>query len=379
MPKVSILVPAYNAEQYLRPCLDSIVCQTLADIQVILINDGSKDDTLTIMQEYAARDSRLLIIDKPNTGYGHSMNVGLDKATGEYIGIVESDDYILPEMYKALYAIAREHDLDFIKSDFISFMEADGKRIDLNRKLHSDAAFYNRVIDPRLQENRPVFLSAINTWTGIYKKAFLDQHNIRHNETPGASYQDNGFWFQTFCHAVRVYFLNEPFYMNRRDNPNSSIYSKEKVYCMSEEYAFIYSLMEKESSIKSSFMDVYSVKKFQNYLFTYNRVALEFKLPFIRHFAGEFITALEGGELDSSLFTVEERKTLQHIMDDPDRYYMERIAGEVSKAERKSGAGDAGSMLEASRIYKAGLIVTYLPRKIKGLCTCFFAKRSRKA
>lgn len=365
MSKVSIIVPAYNAEQYLHQCLDSIICQTLEDIQIICINDGSKDSTLAIMQEYASRDSRILVVDKPNTGYGHSMNVGMEQATGEYIGIVESDDYVLPDMYKTLYDLAKEHDLDFIKSDFISFMEADGKRIDHERKLSPDARFYNRVINPQLKENRPIFRFPINTWTGIYKKAFLDQHNIRHNETPGASYQDNGFWFQTFCRATRAYFLNKPFYMNRRDNPNSSIYNKEKVYCMSEEYAFIYSLMDREPALKAAFMDVYFLKKYHNYMFTYNRVALEFKLPFIRHFSNEFKAALESGELDTAFFSDSERKTLQRIMDDPDRYYMERIAGEVQKAKWDSGAGDVSSMLQASRVYKVGLVVTFLPRKIR--------------
>ena len=374
MSKVSIIVPAYNAEQYLRQCLDSIVAQTLEDIQILCINDGSKDGTLAIMQEYASRDSRVLVVDKPNAGYGHSMNVGISEASGEYIGIVESDDYVLPDMYKTLYSLAKEHDLDFIKSDFISFMEADGKRIDHDRKLSPNGAFYNRVINPQGKENRPIFRFPMNTWSGIYKKAFLDQHIIRHNETPGASYQDNGFWFQTFCRATRVYFLNKPFYMNRRDNPNSSIYNKEKVYCMSEEYAYIYSFMEREPALKAAFMDVYFLKKFHNYMFTFNRVALEFKLPFIRHFSTEFKASLENGELDRGMFSEQEWKTLQYIIDDPDRYYMERIAGEVQKAKQNGGFHEVTSILQASRIYKAGLIVTFIPRKIRDLLCLMSAK-----
>ena len=366
MSKVSIIVPAYNAEQYLRQCLDSIVAQTMEDIQIICINDGSKDGTLAIMQEYASSDFRVLVVDKPNTGYGHSMNVGVSQATGEYIGIVESDDYVLPDMYKTLYNLAKEHDLDFIKSDFISFMEADGKRIDHDRKLSPNMAFYNRVINPQNKENRPIFRFPMNTWTGIYKKEFLDQHSIRHNETPGASYQDNGFWFQTFCLATKVYFLNKPFYMNRRDNPNSSVYSKEKVYCMNEEYAYIYSLIEKDPVLKDNFMDVYCLKKFHNYMFTYNRVALEHKLMFMRRFGVEFKETLEHGELNQGMFSIQEKNVLQRIMGDPDRYYMERIAGDVSKAD-KNGFNDLTSMMQASRIYKVGLIVTYIPRKARDI------------
>ncbi len=376
MSKVSIIVPAYNAEAYLRQCLDSIVAQTLEEIQIICINDGSKDKTLTIMQEYASKDNRVLVVDKPNTGYGHSMNVGISQATGEYVGIVESDDYVLPDMYRALYGLAKEHDLDFIKSDFISFMEEDGKRIDYDRKLSTDMAFYNRVINPQDKKNRPVFRFVMNTWTGIYKKGFLDQHYIRHNETPGASYQDNGFWFQTFSHATRVLFLDKPFYMNRRDNPNSSVYSKEKVFCMNEEYAYIYSLIEKDPVLKDNFMDVYCLKKFHNYMFTYNRVALEHKLVFIRRFSEEFIAAKEQGILNQELLSNQEKDILQRIIDDPDRYYMERIAGEVNRAD-KNGLNDITSMMQVSRVYKAGLVVTYIPRKIRDIHRLIKGKLAR--
>ena len=149
MCKVSIIVPAYNAEAYLRQCLDSIISQTLQDIEILCINDGSKDSTLEIMREYAAKDSRLKVIDKPNTGYGNSMNVGLQMAKGEYIGIVESDDFVKPEMYQVLYEAASKNELDLVKADFVVFMEAEGKRMDIERKLSTDPFYYNRVLDPK--------------------------------------------------------------------------------------------------------------------------------------------------------------------------------------------------------------------------------------
>lgn len=90
--KVSILVPCCNVEKYLHQCLDSIVGQTLKDMEIIVINDGSTDGTLDIINEYAARDKRIRVLDKENEGYGKSMNRGLDMARGEYVGIVESDD-----------------------------------------------------------------------------------------------------------------------------------------------------------------------------------------------------------------------------------------------------------------------------------------------
>ena len=106
MPKISIIVPIYNVRAYLPQCLDSIIAQTFSDVEIICVDDGSNDGSENIVDEYAAGDSRIVAIHKPNAGYGAAMNTGLDAATGEYIGIVESDDCITPEMYERLYNLA---------------------------------------------------------------------------------------------------------------------------------------------------------------------------------------------------------------------------------------------------------------------------------
>ncbi|HIU67085.1 MAG TPA: glycosyltransferase, partial [Candidatus Caccomorpha excrementavium] len=110
--KVSVVVPVCNVEQYLRECLDSIMGQTLREIEIICVNDGSSDSCMDILREYAQADTRIKVINKVNAGYGHTMNLGIDMAQGEYIGIVESDDFVVPEMYQELYDIATAHDLD---------------------------------------------------------------------------------------------------------------------------------------------------------------------------------------------------------------------------------------------------------------------------
>ena len=104
----------------------------------------------------------------------------------------------------------------------------------------------------------------MNTWSGIYKNDFLRKYNIRHHETPGASFQDNGFWIQTFCFASRAMILDKPYYMNRRDNPNSSVNSPEKVYCMNEEYKYIKGILSKDPELWDRFKYHYTLKKFQN-------------------------------------------------------------------------------------------------------------------
>ena len=105
-PKISIIVPIYNTNKYLNECLISLQNQTLKDIEIICVNDGSTDNSLDIIMEYI-NDNRFIIINKNNSGYGDSMNQGLNFANGEYIGIVESDDFVDIEMFKSLYRILK--------------------------------------------------------------------------------------------------------------------------------------------------------------------------------------------------------------------------------------------------------------------------------
>ena len=99
-PKVSIIIPVYNVEQYLPKCLDSIINQTLKDIEIICINDGSIDNSLSILKEYASKDDRIIIIDKENEGQGIARNLGIKKAKGKYIGFVDPDDWVDIQMFE---------------------------------------------------------------------------------------------------------------------------------------------------------------------------------------------------------------------------------------------------------------------------------------
>ena len=322
MPKVSIVIPTYNVESYLRECLDSVVNQTLKDIEIICVNDGSTDNSLQIIQEYAAKDDRIKVIDKPNSGYGHSMNVGIDNATGEYLGIVEPDDYITLNMYETLYNKAKELDLDFIKSDFCRFVgDSENRKFTYNR-LDRTGNYYNKIVN--IQDDLKPFNFIMNTWSGIYNLSFLRKYNIRHNETPGASFQDNGFWFQTFMNSTKAYFLDQPFYMNRRDNPNSSVKNKAKVYCMCEEYDYIRNIIDKNSDF-GKFIPVYQYKRYCNYLFTLNRIDKKFKKEFIKKFSKDFKLAMQNNEIDKSLFGDREYQNLELIINNSDKFYRKHL------------------------------------------------------
>lgn len=318
MPKVSIIVPVYNVEQYLKECLDSIINQTLQDIEILCVNDGATDNSGKILDEYAAKDSRIKVIHKQNEGYGKAMNIGLDNATGEYIGIVEPDDYIALDMYESLYNIAKEKDLDLIKADFHRFVGDGDKKTFYYEKLSPLEEYYNKVLNPK--EDFNVFKFTINTWAGIYKRDFVEKYHIRHNETPGASYQDNGFWFQTFAFATRIYILNQPFYKNRRDNPNSSIKSKEKVLCIKEEYDFIENILEK-NNLKNIFEPIFLYKKYINYIFHLHRIDNKFKKNWLKIFAEDFAKPFEEGKITPEIFSTRIYINLKYLIKNPYKRY----------------------------------------------------------
>lgn len=301
-PRVSVIVPVYNVEKYLRPCLDSALSQTLRDIEIICVDDGSTDHSPAILDEYAARDSRVHVIHKENGGYGKAVNTGMDAATGEYFAILESDDIIASDMYRQLYDTACQHSADVVKADFLRFAtNPDGTIRTAYVPICSGPTLYNHIIEG--EPARVLRYAHLYTWCGIYRLSFLRAHGIRHNETPGASYQDNGFWFQTMSLAQRVFFLPEAFYQLRRDNPDSSINSTAKVYCIRDEYAFIRDFLARNPQLGKPVQDVYHWALLRNYAATYRRVALQYKEEFARHFADTLQAAEAAHAIDWALFS----------------------------------------------------------------------------
>ena len=317
--KVSVVLPIYNVEEYLNQALYSLSVQTLQEMEFLCVNDGSTDGSMTIMKEYAALDGRFRILDGPNGGYGKAMNRGLDAATGEYLGILEPDDYVSPGMYRRLYRVASQENLDFVKSNYFRFhVTSDGIARQKRMRVSLDERWYDRVVDP--SEELGAFHLAMKTWNGIYRRSFLNNHHIRHHETPGASYQDNGFWFQTMCRARRVKFLQTAFYHYRQDNPNSSINNTAKLYCMTEEYQFILNWLNREG-LAERFGGVYQAKKFHNFSTTYRRIAEEYRREYLHHICDQFRPADEAGLLREECFDPLFWKQLHEIMADPDAFY----------------------------------------------------------
>ena len=211
MAKISVIVPIYGVEKYLRECLDSIINQTFKDLEIILIDDGGKDSCPRIIDEYAKNDTRIIPVHKPNGGYGQTCNVGLDKATGEYISIIEPDDYIDLNMYSDLYKLASENDLDLIKTPY--FQNYVGNETPKSLMVMPNHEEFIKPIGIFTLKDNPTFMHIHpSIWSCLYKREFLNKNNIRFIEAPGSGWTDNPFQVQTFCLAKRIMYYDKPYY-----------------------------------------------------------------------------------------------------------------------------------------------------------------------
>ena len=297
-PKLSILVPCYNVEKYLPECLDSIVGQTLNDIEIIVINDGSKDSTLDIIKSYAKRDKRIVVIDKENEGYGKSMNRGLDAATGEYVGIVESDDWVESDMFENLVKIADKNKLDVVKSNFYQYTTTNGiKNVIHNNLPESDL---NHLIYPK--QNIGVFFASPAIWSAIYNREFLTKNDIRFLESPGASYQDTGFNFKVFACAKRAYLLPNAWLHYRCDNENSSVKSSGKIFCVCDEYDEITRFFHDRGELDDTMKRIITAARVNTYFWNLNRLTTDARKQFAERFASEYRAYRKSGALNRKYF-----------------------------------------------------------------------------
>lgn len=212
-PKVSVIIPVYNVEAYLEECLESVLAQTLKDIEVIVIDDGSTDSCPQIIDRFAGQDNRIKAVHKQNEGYGKSCNRGFDMARGEYVAILESDDLVDPQMYERLYDYARQLDADVVKGPF--------------RNYYSKDSSEPYVLNDYLSQNMPAgklysllscpcqLVAHQSIWAGIYRREYLDRYKIRFLEVPGAGNVDIGFCVDSLIHSERLAWLDEAFYSYR--------------------------------------------------------------------------------------------------------------------------------------------------------------------
>ena len=182
LPKVSVIIPVYNVEKYVKRCIESIINQTLKDIEIIIVDDGSTDNSLYIVEEYANNDSRIKLYSKKNEGLGLTRNFGITRSTGEYIAFLDSDDFVEKDFLERLYNLARKNDADICFGETKKFFNSTGKIYDFeifnknpNMELSSKEILYS-IFNVKNVYN---FHLNMSVWRAIYKKDIIDKNNIK--------------------------------------------------------------------------------------------------------------------------------------------------------------------------------------------------------
>ena len=322
--KVSVVVPVYNASSYLRECMDSVLEQSLKEFEMICIDDGSTDDSLHILEEYAASDSRVKIIAKENSGYGSTVNLGISHATGEYISIIEPDDYIEDDMYRTLYDAALQYDLDIISSDYKWFYDDVGKRIFERHTVYNDSDLYDKVLNPG--EDIRTFQGQFINPAGLFRRRFLHDHNITHNETPGAAFQDRGFFFLSMVQAKRIMVLPLEFYNYRHDNPNSSISGRNDMDKVITEYNLILERLLGMGDKYREFLSEHFRREYESCRYALSRSSDNVKKDALYKMSEVFRGYEDRGILDISGMRSELRNELQSVMRAPEEAYRSLMA-----------------------------------------------------
>ena len=223
-PKVSVIVPIYKVEKYLVQCLDSIVNQTLKDIEIILVDEGDKDACRYIIDHYEQADPRVIAIHEKNGGYGASVNKGFEIAKGEYLSIIESDDFIDSHMFEEMYNYAKKLDADVVKTPYYEYWDKTEKN---NEKIQL-CFWYAKT--KNIDENKlfkiedyPELLAIHpSIWSALYKSYYIKSKNICLIEAKGAGYVDNHFRIQTLCQTNKIAWLNKLYNYYRLTNENAS-------------------------------------------------------------------------------------------------------------------------------------------------------------
>ncbi|CAD5349669.1 glycosyltransferase [Flavobacterium bizetiae] len=210
--KISVVIPVYNAKNYLFDCIKSLLDQTLSDCEFIFVNDGSTDNSREIIEKYQKEDSRLILINQENKGIGEARNSGVNIANGEYIGFLDNDDFIKDDFLECLYNKAIKDDLDILISKTI--LGRDGKFIIKDNRFEKDLIFDKTFIKKNIIPNLLRVEDLFAVWNKIYKRSFINENSIRF---PGNRVieEDNMFNLQAFNKAEKVLFTDYAGYYYR--------------------------------------------------------------------------------------------------------------------------------------------------------------------
>lgn len=258
--KVSVIMPSLNVAPYIEKCIDSVLNQTLKELEIICVDAGSTDGTIEILKEYAKNDSRVVLFQSEIKSYGKQVNMGFDYASGEYVAILETDDWIELDMYETLYKYAKDNDLDYAAADFDKIYKLNnGAFFNLRTYLFYDNKdWYGKILNN--EQLNTLRASDYVLWKGIYNRSFLNKYRIRLHESPKAAFQDMGFLQQVKTYVSRAMYLDKSFYRYRQDRDEASSNNINGLIFYKNEFEWI--------NEKLRLIDILSDKHIRYYYFT---------------------------------------------------------------------------------------------------------------
>ena len=196
--KVSIIIPIYNGEKHLAECLDTIQNQTYTNLEIICINDGSRDKSLSILKEYQKKDDRFIVIDQKNAGQSKARNEGIRRASGKYISFVDCDDFIELDMIEKMVLKAEETNADIVITNFSLYFEDTGRY----ESYRDEVLYYTLKNKVFTVEECPEIIKYVGVWDKLFETDFLKKNNLLFWEN--IIYEDHLYSVQAELYANRI-------------------------------------------------------------------------------------------------------------------------------------------------------------------------------
>lgn len=303
MPEISVVIPVYNVEKYLKQCIDSVVNQTFKDIEIICIDDGSSDSSLDILNEYAKKDDRFKILTQENKGPSYTRNRGIDTARGKYLYFMDSDDYIEPESLEELYDIAETNSTDCIIFKMINFDDETGEKYTTE---YYEMEFLSELVGDNVFSHSDIkgeiYLIAVSPQGKFFNLDFI--RNIKFPED--VIFEDNVFFLEVLLKAERLYFYDKHL-CNRRIRSGSLMTSKKNF----TDYITVSNMMVDMSKEHGVYNDEYKPQLFEkiikNSFMRFNEVTGESKVDFFNALKKNFLSKKDKLDSDDSFQSIDSR------------------------------------------------------------------------
>lgn len=313
MVKVSVIIPVYNVENYLEYCLDSIINQTLEDIEIICVNDGSTDNSLEILEKYAQNDDRFKVISQKNMGHAVATNNGINLASGKYLFFMDSDDVLDLSALEKTYLAAEEKDVDFVIFKAINYDDEKNEYYETDN--YSMGAVVDKVGETVFNYDDLKELSfnmAVTPWTKLYNKDFIMNNKIRFPE--GLIFEDNIVFWESLFNAERIYFLDEFLFTRRWYNSSSTRAGDKRFIDSIIINSMIIDLFKEYDKFDDKSRSILYNRKISLSYIRFKKVKEEFKAIYFDELQKNFVDWLEEERLYDFLQTILHPKN-KYILD----------------------------------------------------------------